>query len=606
MPTIIDSLVVELGFDVLGMEEGRKKVEDTFKRTSQQAQKTGKDIENAAKQASDFMTRLRNNLLGLFAAFTAGRGLKEFVSDVTNTNAALGRFAATVGMSAKQVAQWRAAGSLMGIEAKDIDSTFSNLTQQFQQFAITGDSSIVPWFRALGISISDAKGNMIPMEDLLMKIARRIEGMDKVKATAFMNSMGIAPGMQQVLLQGPAAMERLLESQKKLAEAQARDEPAARRRQEAWNNFLNQASAVGMVILTELTPAIIALTEAAARFAEWAQEHPQVIGAAFAALTALVLALSAAITITLVGSALATASAGFAALSTAAVSLSVGLAALLETTLPALARAFLAVGLAIEATPVGWIITGIAAIAAAGYLLYKNWDSIAKWWRRLWGGMGEDANEGADQVTGAASKISGGSKTKWGGYANSQQAQADINSLMGMGWSRAQATGIVANLQAESGGKIDAVGDGGKAYGLAQWHPDRQAAFKTFAGKDIRDASRAEQLAFINHELRGSEKRAGYMLGQSQSAEQAARAFNTYYERPADIPGQNASRAAIASSLSGGGRQYAGGYNNQTSEMSIGEVKVYTQATDANGIARDMKGAIARNTTAQQANYGPT
>src|SRR5260363_90445 len=46
------------------------------------------------------------------------------------------------------------------------------------------------------------------------------------------------------------------------------------------------------------------------------------------------------------------------------------------------------------------------------------------------------------------------------------------------GWTHKQAAGIVANLKIESGLNPKAVGDGGKAYGIAQWHPPRQAEFR--------------------------------------------------------------------------------------------------------------------------------
>lgn len=36
-------------------------------------------------------------------------------------------------------------------------------------------------------------------------------------------------------------------------------------------------------------------------------------------------------------------------------------------------------GLAILTTPIGWILAGIAAIAAAAYLIYRNWDDVAPW-----------------------------------------------------------------------------------------------------------------------------------------------------------------------------------------------------------------------------------
>lgn len=46
------------------------------------------------------------------------------------------------------------------------------------------------------------------------------------------------------------------------------------------------------------------------------------------------------------------------------------------------------------------------------------------------------------------------------------------------GYSKAQAKGIVANIQRESGFDIDAVGDGGSSHGLFQWHADRASRMK--------------------------------------------------------------------------------------------------------------------------------
>ncbi|MGL6438175.1 phage tail tape measure protein, partial [Aeromonas hydrophila] len=44
----------------------------------------------------------------------------------------------------------------------------------------------------------------------------------------------------------------------------------------------------------------------------------------------------------------------------------------------------LRMGMAMLTTPVGWFIMGIAAIAGGAYLIYKNWDGIAKWFSELW------------------------------------------------------------------------------------------------------------------------------------------------------------------------------------------------------------------------------
>ncbi|WP_019224021.1 phage tail tape measure protein [Bartonella rattaustraliani] len=47
-------------------------------------------------------------------------------------------------------------------------------------------------------------------------------------------------------------------------------------------------------------------------------------------------------------------------------------------------EAFVSLDIAMMTTPIGWIIGGIAALVAAGYLLYKNWDTVISFIRKLW------------------------------------------------------------------------------------------------------------------------------------------------------------------------------------------------------------------------------
>lgn len=128
-----------------------------------------------------------------------------------------------------------------------------------------------------------------------------------------------------------------------------------------------------------------------------------------------------------------------------------------------------------------------------------------------------------------------------------------IDHFTGLGWSKEQAAGIAANLYAESGFNHKVEGDYNKktgkydAYGLAQWHGDRQAEFKKKYNKDIRDASRAEQLDFIHYELtQGNEQDAGRRLRQAQSAGDSAQILTKYYERPADTVGEMRKRSGVA------------------------------------------------------------
>ena len=120
------------------------------------------------------------------------------------------------------------------------------------------------------------------------------------------------------------------------------------------------------------------------------------------------------------------------------------------------------------------------------------------------------------------------------------------------GWSHAQALGIAANLQSESQVDPTAVGDNGKAYGIAQWHKDRQDAFQKWAGNWIGNSTLEQQLGFVDYELRqGGEKQAGSALSAANTPEQAASVVSRLYERPQAADAEAANRAQLASKLSG-------------------------------------------------------
>ena len=130
------------------------------------------------------------------------------------------------------------------------------------------------------------------------------------------------------------------------------------------------------------------------------------------------------------------------------------------------------------------------------------------------------------------------------------RAQQAVQYFMSQGWTREQAIGIAANLQKESGFNNAVTGDDGKAYGIAQWHPDRQANFQRAFGKSIKTSTFNEQLAFVHHELtRGTEQGAGKRLRGARNAGEAAAIVSQYYERPLAVQKEKIERAQIANQL---------------------------------------------------------
>ncbi|HIA2362665.1 TPA: phage tail tip lysozyme, partial [Burkholderia contaminans] len=127
------------------------------------------------------------------------------------------------------------------------------------------------------------------------------------------------------------------------------------------------------------------------------------------------------------------------------------------------------------------------------------------------------------------------------GAAKDPKSIDAVNAFQKMGWTRAQASGIAANLWKESLFNPSAVGDNGRAYGIAQWHEDRQSEFKKLFGIDIRKSTLAQQMQFVDYELRhGKEQRAGSMLAATKTAAEAGSIVAKFYERPAQADVESA------------------------------------------------------------------
>jgi hypothetical protein len=125
-----------------------------------------------------------------------------------------------------------------------------------------------------------------------------------------------------------------------------------------------------------------------------------------------------------------------------------------------------------------------------------------------------------------------------------------VEQLQTYGWSKPQAAGIAANIISESQLNPAAVGDHGTAYGLAQWHPDRQAEFKKHFGKDIKGSSVKEQLDFLNYEmLEGKFKDVGAQLRRQTSASASGALVSEKYEIPFARDAEAARRGILATTL---------------------------------------------------------
>ena len=629
MATIIDSLLVKLGLDSSEFEAKKSKVDKGLKDTGAEAEKTGSKLKKSGKDGADGFENVAKSAAKFLAIIGGTMAVKRFIENQIEANAALDRFAQNLDQSANSISAWSNAAELAGGSAEGLQGTMDMLSKSQTELQLTGQSSLIPYFSALGMSLADTQGKARPVNDLLLDLSDRFSKMDRTTANNMGRMMGIDQGTMQLLLKGRSEVELMIARQKEYGAVTKQQAEEASRLRNAMVSSRQSFEAFGRELLSAAIPALEGLFKLFEGLGDWMRENKEFV----------------------------------------------------QTFLTIMAAGL--VGIAVAVTPINLTIAAVTALGAAIALLwqdYQTWkrggDSFIDWskWEPGFKAAGagirwlkdllEDlvyrAIAGADVLAAvwnrdwdrakfAAGEFMSGNGKKYGerppesatpspaapsgGTVNSSgkrpggsaEEAAAIAYFQSQGWTKEQAVGLAANIKRESAFDPTAVGDNGRAYGLAQWHPDRQAEFQKRFGKSIKGSTLQEQLAFMHYELtEGNEKGAGAKLRQAQTAADAAGVVSRYYERPADAAGEAAKRGQMAMAMLGGvpgasraamgaGAASVAQANAPASaapvsssvQTHIGEVKVYSAATDADGIARDMGKSLDYLFTSQ-ANYGLT
>ena len=512
--SVIREFLVALGFKV--DEKGLKNF------------KTG--VEDATKGVVKLVAAISG------AALTVGAGVSAFASKLE----ALYFVSQRVGASANNIRALEGAAKDFGVSAEAARGTVEKLAAYLRN-----DPSSESYLASLGVKTRDANGNLRDTVDLLGDIGSELAKRPQWLANQAGEDLGIDPNLL-LAYRDPAFLERIRQV-REVAQNNGMDK--ATRDAHAWMNMLrgvgrqfdNLAVQIEAALLGKAGPQL-------AQFSEWFTKNGQMIAERVADIIVAFLNM-----IETVGPAVKTVADWFIAADKATDGWSTKIVALIAL-MKVLGGFAIISGITSLAGAFSKLAIPIAAIAASGF---AGWE-IGKWINENLvskvPGLGNEIGEtvakvmaklGSKEAQEALDINTGKLPPSPAGAPVTGKAVDAVGFFQKMGWTKDQASGIVANLRAESGLRPDNVGDSGKAYGIAQWHPDRQADFAKWAGKDIRNSSLMEQLGFVHHELtRGNamERRAGALLRAAQNAQQAGEIVSRHYERPAEADAEAAKR----------------------------------------------------------------
>ena len=571
--TIIKSLLVRLGLDGGDFEKGKAKVDKGLKDTGEKAEaagkklkKTGKDtadgFENAAKAAAKFLALIGGTL-----------AIKSFVEDTIQSSAVLQRFSKNINESAQRVSAWGSAAEVAGGSSDGLRNTLAMLSME-QTKLRQGTSTLLPYFAQLGMSIYDANGKLLPVTKQLEEIGQKLQKRypnDRSMQVNIGKQMGIDEGTLNLILRTQTEVGKALDLQTKyntLTKDQIED-------QERLNVKMSEAgsiwSGLGKKIAADAVPALQVVFDLFERIGKWMQENQSFVEA-FLAIFA------------------------------------TGITAIVIASSP-LIITFLA------------IISAVSALSAALALLwndFKTWDSggeaLLPWqkmadvinavkdaakdaWHWIAKALGLSEDEGTPQEPGISitsgglpvdtsdrDKFINSAAKKLGVPASAIDAQLRLET--GANGDKTIGNYNYGNIKAGSGYSGDTVGKNVSEY-IGGVKVMQNAKFRSYSSPE--DAA-ADYAAMISRRFPGA-------VGAKNARDFASGLKSGGYATDPDYVGkisriagasQFASGAGARSSAPTSGMNQAAG-NNSNVQTTIGNITVQTQATDADGMVRDMK-----------------
>lgn len=401
---------------------------------------SGKRVGESFKGVSESAKGLRDNLLWIGGTAAASTwGVERMVSGVADLGNEVRTSAERLGVGTRWLQEWMYAGKQYGIENDALVDGFKELGLRADEFVKTGQGGAAESFQRLGITVKDLRktaGDTDKILDLVRSRMGKIEN-DAARQRIFDEMFG-GTGGEQMLVMLTDAREKIDGLRKAAGETGAvfSDEEIEQSRiyTKQMGDLQTSLFSIQRTVVGALLPAInewmgslgglskanreAISQEIITRIKElwsglqtvwrWTSMVADAVGG-FGNLIGILSGLLAgklvvAILLSLAQMVKFTRQVILSSISMggqfvkAIIGCSTALVGMAARAVPAAIMGIRALSLALITTPIGLIITGIAALAGAVYLIYKNWDAIADWFSGLWGRVKEFFDQGIGEI----------------------------------------------------------------------------------------------------------------------------------------------------------------------------------------------------------------
>ncbi|OUO94807.1 hypothetical protein [Cloacibacillus sp. An23] len=248
----IDELVISLGLDPRGVKDGMNKAEGM--------------IQSGLSKIGNLVKNIAAPIAGAFAA-------SELFNSYVNGATALDRLSQSLGMDIERLQEWQGAARTAGVEAEEVGNIFRDMNDYITDATRFDSGPLKEIAAQLGISLTDVNGAARNSEAVLLDLADAFQTVGAQEATGYGMQLSFDPGMIALLQQGRDALEELFREQRELGVYTKRDAEIAKTFNRELGDLWQSMKAGSAVILRMIVPAMTKMVDWIDKAVKFMRQH---------------------------------------------------------------------------------------------------------------------------------------------------------------------------------------------------------------------------------------------------------------------------------------------------------------------------------------------
>lgn len=270
MPTVSDLISIQVAIDGSGVMRGGDAATREIERVKARLKQQGDDIERLTKNIGESINTALRYVAGLMGIVLSFEGFRRMVVDVADAGTSLGRFSEAAGVAAGRVGALEQALERTGGAAGDVRSVLAAMRSDITQAQMGGTPP--EWMTRLGLEPFRMSATEIlrrSPDETLLEVSRRAQGLPPMALKQFLPGLPLSPETLSVLTK-PQELQRQLKEIETLGTAPTPEQVgAAERLKEKFATLEQLSTATLRDLVTLMEPLLNKVLDGIKIALEW-------------------------------------------------------------------------------------------------------------------------------------------------------------------------------------------------------------------------------------------------------------------------------------------------------------------------------------------------